>query len=109
MSDYTIVVKNIPKDTTMQQILEHFNELYPLDRVDFAGRPPIAGAIPVKITDNTQNPLYLNTWISECVILKKIGKLITIFREKEKLMIQLYRYIYMYVYIHIYIYIYIHT
>jgi hypothetical protein len=100
ISGYTIVVHNIPKDTTVQQIHDHFNELYPLDRIDSAGRPPIAGAMTVKNTDNTRNPLYMNTWINECILLKKIGKFIKIFREKEKLMIRLYRYIYIYVYIY---------
>ena len=30
---YTIMVRNLPKDTTLVELVEHFSTLYPLDQV----------------------------------------------------------------------------
>lgn len=46
--DYAIVVHRIPNDTTIEHIISHFSKLYPLDKEDWAGRPPLFGARPVQ-------------------------------------------------------------
>jgi hypothetical protein len=48
VTDYSILVKNIPKDTKQKELIEYFSALCPLDRVDWAGRPALAGARPVE-------------------------------------------------------------
>ena len=41
VSDYSVVVKQIPKDTTKEELIDYFNALYPLDEKDWTGRPPV--------------------------------------------------------------------
>ena len=41
VSDYSIIVRKIPADTTKEQLISHFNALYPLDEKDWLGRPPL--------------------------------------------------------------------
>lgn len=41
ISHYTIIVKNMPPDTTKEEIAMHFNKLYPLDVKDWRNRPPV--------------------------------------------------------------------
>jgi hypothetical protein len=48
VTDYSIMVQDIPTDTTADQLISHFNGLYPLDKMDWAKRPPLAGARPVQ-------------------------------------------------------------
>ena len=48
VTDYTVMVRNLPSDVTFEQILSHFSNLYNLNIVDWQGRPPIEGCHPVK-------------------------------------------------------------
>lgn len=48
VTDYAIMVQHIPKDTTPEHIIAHFSNLYPLDKLDWAKRPPLSGARPVQ-------------------------------------------------------------
>ena len=41
VSDYSVIVKNIPSDTTKEELIAHFNSLYPLDEKDWLGRSPV--------------------------------------------------------------------
>lgn len=91
ISDYSVMVHNIPPDTKDWQLLQHFSDLYALDRVDWKGRPAIEGAHPVQQCDNTNNPMHLNTWVAECTLHKGIGSFITSFKDKQYLMEKLYR------------------
>ena len=41
VSDYSVIVKQIPKDTTKEELIHYFNALYPLNEKDWSGRPPV--------------------------------------------------------------------
>lgn len=92
VSDYSIIVKDVPPDTTIEQLIAHFSNLYGLDKMDWAGRPPVKAAVPVSIISNSRNPVYQGTWIAECTLHKKIGRFITAFKDKQELMEDIYRY-----------------
>ena len=89
ISDYSVMVEGIPADTTVEQLVEHFSRLYPLDKPDWRGRPPVRDATPVVSCYNTNNQIYKGTWIAEAIIFRKIGSLIRAFKEKHHLMEQL--------------------
>ena len=67
-TDYTIMVRKLPADCSMEQVIAHFNNLYPLDKVDWRGRPPIVGARPVEDIGNSGIPIHKGTWIAECTV-----------------------------------------
>lgn len=52
VTDYSIMIKNLPVDTTKEELIAHFSALYPLDQADWANRPPLAGARPVQEVRN---------------------------------------------------------
>ena len=89
--DYAVEVKNIPADTKDWQLLQHFSELYALDKVDWKGRPAVEGAFPVADITNSNNIMHMNTWIAECTLHKGIGPFISSFKDKQHLMERLYR------------------
>ena len=91
LGDYAAVIRDIPRDTSTIEIINHFNNLYPLDKPDWRGRPPLYQAEAVKHCDFTQQQETVGTWIAECVVHRKIGHYIRAFREKQYLMEQLYR------------------
>lgn len=83
ISDYSIMVKGIPPDTTQAEIVEHFNRLYPLDKPDHRGRPPLEGARPVATSEHNKDESLIGTWIAECVLHKAIGSFISSFKDKQ--------------------------
>ena len=38
LGDYAAVVRDIPADTSVDEIIAHFNALYPLDKPDWKGK-----------------------------------------------------------------------
>lgn len=88
--DFSIMVGNLPKDTTAQQLVAHFSGLYELDKPDWQGRPPLDGAQPVQSTDNSREPLHLNTWVAECVVHERIGGYIQAFKNQNGLLEELF-------------------
>ena len=48
ITDYAVMVRNIPPDTTMEELITHFSDLYPLDKPDWRKRPTLVGARPVQ-------------------------------------------------------------
>ncbi len=48
VTDYAVMVTGIPKDTSPEQVIAHFSNLYPLDKPDWLKRPALAGARPVQ-------------------------------------------------------------
>ena len=92
VSDYSLMVRNIPTDVTEEELIKHFSDLYPLDVPDWRKRPPLDGAAPV---DNVHNSgrasLYKGTWVAECTIHRKIGSYINAFMRKRKVTEELYR------------------
>lgn len=91
ISDYTVRVHNIPPDTKDWQILEHFSNLYALNKPDWKMRPPVEGAHVVMDCSNTHNQMHLGTWVAECTLHKGIGSFIASFKDKQYLMEKLYR------------------
>jgi hypothetical protein len=91
ISDYTVEVHNIPADTKDWQILQHFSDLYALDKPDYKYRPAVDGAHPVVDCDNTGNAMHCGTWVAECTLHKGIGPFISSFKDKQYLMEKLYR------------------
>ena len=91
VSDYSVMVTGLPSDTTEEQLVTHFNRLYPLDKKDWMNRPPIKHARPVQEVMNGAPEFVCNTWIAGIVIHTKIGKLISAFLEQQTLMADLYR------------------
>ena len=43
LSDYSIVIRGLPIDTTEEELVMFFSELYPLDRKDWKDRPAVQG------------------------------------------------------------------
>lgn len=91
ITHYSIYVENLPEDVTEEELVKHFSSLYPLDKIDWKKRPAVEDARSVQNCDNTGDPLYINTWIAECIIHRKIGQLITTYKKNEKLLTDLYR------------------
>jgi hypothetical protein len=85
VSDYSIMVENIPPQTTEIELIQHFSSLYPLDRPDWKGRPAVDSAEPVRNCGNSGQGYHLDTWIAELTIFKKIGAMIRSFKSKQKL------------------------
>ena len=92
VSDYSLMVRNIPTDITEKELIDHFSSLYPLDVPDWRKRPPLDGAAPVDNVLNTGHAsLYRGTWVAECTIHRKIGSYINAFNNKRKVTEELYR------------------
>lgn len=91
ISDYSIMVENIPKDATSEELTQFFSELYPLDKPDWKGRPPVEGAQPLQHCDNTGKEYYVNTWVAETVIYQALSQLIAAFKAKQSYMKNLQR------------------
>ena len=106
MSDFTIEVrgKGVPPDTTEEEILNHFSELYSLDRPDFRGRPALLKSAKENLsveTDGTVNSvfdvehvdgdeMYIGKWVAEVTLIKNDGhalvKYLQLSSMQEKLM-----------------------
>lgn len=91
ISDYTVMVTDLPTDTTDKELIEHFSNLYKLDEPDVKGRPALEEARPVPKLVNGMHHIHKNTWIAECTIHKGIGGFISSFKSKQHVMEGLYR------------------
>jgi hypothetical protein len=110
VTDYSIMIRNLPKDTTEMELIQHFSNLYPLDRADWKNRPALADASPVdEVTicclvcciivcdfcllqvENTKDSRYKGTWVAECFVVRKIGRILNKFLKQEKVTHQLRR------------------
>jgi hypothetical protein len=91
VTDYSVMIRRLPPDTTPQELVSHFSALYPLDKPDWANRPPLAGTRPVSNTENTHDEMYHGTWVAECIVFPKIGKMLEAFLERQHYTIQLRR------------------
>ena len=85
VTDYTVMVENIPPNTTEIDLIQHFSTLYPLDKVDWKGRSALDLAEPVRNCNNTNRGYHMDTWVAEVTIFKKIGSMIKAFKDKQKL------------------------
>ena len=91
LGDFTVVVRDLPSDASVEELIDHFSGHYPLDRQDWKGRPPLYEAEPVKHADSTGQMETIGTWVAEVTIHRKIGHLLGGFRQKQQLMERLYR------------------
>lgn len=91
VSSYSVFVDHLPADTTPEQLISHFTNLYPLDTNDWRHRPPVVGAERVVGFENTGLPFHANTWVAECTLHKKVGKMIRRYKQKDFLFEQLRR------------------
>ena len=91
ISDYSIMVENIPKTATSEEITKFFSDLYPLDKPDWQGRPEMDGAQPLQHCDNTGKSYYVGTWVAETVIYQTLSQLISAFKRKQSTMKNLQR------------------
>lgn len=91
ISSYAVFVDHLPADTTPEQLISHFTNLYPLDTNDWRHRPPVVGAERVVNFENTGLPFHANTWVAECTLHKKVGKMIRRYKQKDFLFEQLRR------------------
>ena len=58
VTDYTVMVRNIPPDTSVEQLVAHFSNLYGLDKRDWKQRPQLIGARPVQPISKTVSLFY---------------------------------------------------
>lgn len=91
VSDYSIMVTNLPPNTTLQMIVSHFSRLYQLNETDTSKRPPVYQAEIVINNHNTHNHLFLNTWVAEATVFKKFGKVIRAFNNQKQITMNLFR------------------
>mmetsp|Transcript_16932 Transcript_16932/g.25540 ORF Transcript_16932/g.25540 Transcript_16932/m.25540 type:complete len:1258 (+) Transcript_16932:167-3940(+) len=90
-SDYAVRVDNIPPDTTLEQLVDHFSNLYCLDKPDWRGRYPLEDAKPLQHCNNTGKAYHIGTWVAEATVYSEIGSLIRAFKDKKMLMTNLLR------------------
>lgn len=90
-TDYTVLVRGLPKDTTEADLIAHFSGLYQLEKVDFRKRLPVEDARPVQFCDNSGDPAHVGTWVAECSIHKKVRRYILACRQLTVYIEQLYR------------------
>ena len=91
ISDYSVMVENISPDTTMEELIEHFSGLYPLDKPDWKNRPGVESAEPLKHSINSGYSAHKGTWVAEATVFTKIGSMIRSFKNKQQLMDHLLR------------------
>mmetsp|Transcript_20473 Transcript_20473/g.45552 ORF Transcript_20473/g.45552 Transcript_20473/m.45552 type:complete len:1419 (+) Transcript_20473:89-4345(+) len=90
ITDYSVHVTNLPTDTTLVEIVEHFSKLYQLEEVDWRGRIPVEDAGVVDSTDYGRDNVYLDTWVAKCTICTKVKSVVNYLEQRRKLMEQLY-------------------
>ena len=90
LRDYSVQVTNLPVNTTVKELLEHFSSLYQLERPDWRGRPPVEGSGPVDTTAFSGDPVFRGTWVAQCVISSRVRELIRDLEKRKHLMLQLY-------------------
>jgi hypothetical protein len=91
VTDYSVMIRKLPPDTAPHDIVTHLSNLYPLDKPDWLNRPPLDGARPVVSVDNTHDEMYRGTWVAECIVFPKIGKMLEAFLERQHYTVQLRR------------------
>lgn len=92
ISDYSVMVTGLPKDTNIEMLIRHFSQLYQLKSYDWRQRPPLAGAEMTTHIENSNNILFRDTWIADIYIYRKISYLLKTYMHEEKLLKQLYHY-----------------
>lgn len=63
ISEYSIVIRRIPNDTTKEQLISHFNSLYPLNVKDWSGREPVGRYMNCIMTISVSVCLYIDKYM----------------------------------------------
>lgn len=83
VTDYSIMVRDLPMDTTVEQLVVHFSDLYQLQGVsDWRKRLPIRFAKPVLNVGNTNDNFYKGKWVAECTFVLKcmvVRRVVTVY------------------------------
>lgn len=90
ITDYAVQVTNLPRGTTVQEVIEHFSALYQLETVDFRGRLPVEDAAPVDSIGYSSNEIHVGTWVAECTMCLKMNKAVNYLEKRRELMLRLY-------------------
>lgn len=90
ITDYAVHVTNIPKDTTVAEIIEHFSGLYQLETKDWRGRLPVEDAAPVDSVGYSGSEIHVGTWVAECTVCSKMGKVVDYLHKRKEIMKELY-------------------
>ena len=83
MTDYTIMVRNLPETCTEKDLIDHFSGLYALNRIDWRERSPLPGTKPV---DTSVHAEVVGTWVADCVVFYAIGRLLSSFKKHQALL-----------------------
>ena len=90
VSDYAIQVWGLPVDALESEIIDHFNELYNLQHVDHAGRPPCDPELyPVGHYGNTCDRAYYISWVADCTTAHPTGSAIRKYKQHAHLSLKL--------------------
>ena len=73
VTDYAVMVENLPPDTTTSELVAHFSKVYQLTNKDFRGRLPLEEAVQVTENDNSGDTIFKDTWVVDCRIVRSIG------------------------------------
>jgi hypothetical protein len=90
ITDYAVHVTNIPVDATVEELVQHFSDLYQLEVRDFRGRLPVEDAAPVDSTGYGNSETYVGTWVAQCTICTKMGRVVSYLERRKELMKRLY-------------------
>jgi hypothetical protein len=90
ITDYAVQVTNIPTDTTVEELVAHFSDLYQLEKVDFMKRKPVEGTGPVDSSQYSNNDIHVGTWVAECTICTRLERSVEYLAQRKALMKQLY-------------------
>lgn len=90
ITDYAVQVTNLPRGTTVQEVIEHFSSLYQLETVDFRGRLPVEDAAPVDSIGYSSNEIHVGTWVAECTMCVRMNKAVNYLEKRRALMVRLY-------------------
>lgn len=63
VTDYAIIVRDLPEDASVDQLVTHFTNLYPLNQPDWKQRPAVLGTRPVQHISKNVSTVALWIWI----------------------------------------------
>jgi hypothetical protein len=90
VTDYTVMVEDLPSDFTLEELVTYFSNLYQLSNKDFRGRLPIEDAKTVENCDNSGDLIFMNTWVADCRVVRAVGSYVSLAKQYEKKMWRLY-------------------
>lgn len=89
--DYAVMCRKLPKDATAAQLTKHFNQLYPLNDVDWQNRRAVPRTRVVANCENSGDATLIGTWIADSIVFSAIGKGLSAFKLHQNWIIDLIR------------------